>query len=82
VTRGEDNKSAVHRLLKELYQRHNRYTAIIILDLLNAKALFINEIISQNMIAVVRIKQQNSHTNGDAEGLFRPGDGPVGCAFA
>jgi len=58
------------RLLKELYRRHNRYTDIITLDSLYAKAPIINEITSQNMIAVIRVKQQDYHIICDAEGLF------------
>ncbi len=70
VARGEGEVSAAHRLLKELYRRHNRYTDIITLDSLYAKAPLINEIIDQNMIAVIRVKQQNYHIIRDAEGLF------------
>ena len=58
------------RLLKELYRRHNRYTDIINLDSLYAKAPIINEITTQNMIAVIRVKQQDYHIIRDAEGLF------------
>ncbi|MGM0651850.1 MAG: transposase, partial [Bacillota bacterium] len=56
--------------LKELNRRHNRYTDIITLDSLYAKAPIINEIITQNMIAVIRVKQQNYQIIADAEGLF------------
>ncbi len=70
VNRGEGELSAAHRLLKELYRRHNRYTDIITMDSLYAKAPIINEITSQNMIAVVRVKQQDYHIIRDAEGLF------------
>jgi len=70
VARGEGEQSAAHRLLQELYRRHNRYTDIITLDSLYAKASIINEITDQNMIAVIRVKQQNYHVIRDAEGLF------------
>ncbi len=70
VKRGEGETSAAMRLLKELYRRHNRYTDIITLDSLYAKPPIINEIIDQNMIAVIRVKQQNYHIIRDAEGLF------------
>ncbi len=70
VKRGEGEISAAHRLLKELYRRHNRYADIITLDSLYAKAPIINEILDQNMIAVIRVKQQNYHIIRDAEGLF------------
>ena len=70
VARGEGEISAAMRLLKDLYQRHNRYTDIITLDSLYAKAPIINEITSQNMIAVIRVKQQDYHIIRDAEGLF------------
>jgi hypothetical protein len=70
INRGEGELSAAHRVLKELYRRHNRYTDIITLDSLYAKAPIINEIIGQNMIAVVRVKQQGYHIIRDAEGLF------------
>ncbi|MFO7952116.1 MAG: hypothetical protein R6U91_04850, partial [Bacillota bacterium] len=70
VGRGEGEITAAHRLLKELYRRHNRYTDIITLDSLYAKAPIINEIIAQNMIAVIRVKQQDYHIIRDAEGLF------------
>jgi len=70
VARGEGEFSAAHRLLKDLYRRHNRYTDIITLDSLYAKAPIINEIIAQNMIAVIRVKQQDYHIIRDAEGLF------------
>jgi len=51
-------------------RRHNRCTDIITLDSLYAKAPIINEITDQNMIAVIRVKQQNYHIIRDAEGLF------------
>ncbi len=70
VRRGEGEITAAMRLLKELYRRHNRYTDIITLDSLYAKAPVINEITSQNMIAVIRVKQQDYHIIRDAEGLF------------
>ncbi|MFO8191479.1 MAG: transposase [Bacillota bacterium] len=70
IARGEGEISAAMRLLKELYRRHNRYTDIITLDSLYAKAPIINEIISQNMIAVIRVKQQDYNIIRDAEGLF------------
>jgi len=70
VGRGEGEITAAMRLLKDLYRRHNRYTDIITLDSLYAKAPIINEIIDQNMIAVIRVKQQNYHIISDAEGLF------------
>jgi len=70
VNRGEGEISAAMRLLKELYRRHNRYADIITLDSLYAKASIINEILDQNMIAVIRVKQQNYHIIRDAEGLF------------
>ncbi len=59
VGRGEGEITATMRLLKEFYRRHNRYTDIITLDSLYAKAPIINEIIDQNMIAVIRVKQQH-----------------------
>ncbi len=70
VGRGEGEITAAMRLLKDLYRRHNRYTDIITLDSLYAKAPIINEIIEQNMIAVIRVKQQDYHIIRDAEGLF------------
>jgi hypothetical protein len=70
VKRGEGETSAAHRLLKELYLRHNRYADIITLDSLYAKPPIINAILDQNMIAVIRVKQQNYHIIRDAEGLF------------
>jgi len=70
VGRGEGEITAAMRLLKELYRRHNRYTDIITLDSLYAKAPIINEIIEQNMIAVIRVKQQDYHIIRDAEDLF------------
>jgi len=56
INRGEGEISTAMRLLKELNRRHNRYTDIITLDSLYAKAPIINEIIAQNMIAVIRVK--------------------------
>lgn len=70
VKPGEGETSAAMRLLTELHLRHNRYADIITLDSLYAKPPIINEIIDQNMIAVIRVKQQNYHIIRDAEGLF------------
>jgi hypothetical protein len=70
VKPGEGETSAAMRLLTELHLRHNRYADIITLDSLYAKPPIINEIIDQNMIAVIRVKQQNYHIIRDAEELF------------
>ena len=70
INRGEGEISTAMRLLKELNRRHNRYADIITLDSLYAKASIINEILDQNMIAVIRVKQQDYHIIRDAEGLF------------
>jgi len=70
VARGEGEITAAHRLLKDLYRRHNRYADLMTLDSLYANAPIINEISAQNMIAVIRVKRQDYHIIRDAEGLF------------
>lgn len=70
IAPGEGELTAATRLLKGLYQRHYRYADIIVLDSLYAAAPIINEIVEQNKIAVIRVKQENYHIIRDAAGLF------------
>lgn len=70
VAPGEGELTAALRLLKKLYQDHCRYADIITLDSLYAKAPVINEIVDQNKIAVIRVKQENYNIIKDAAGLF------------
>lgn len=70
IAPGEGEVTAACRLLKGLYQRHNRYADILTFDSLYAKAPLINEVVDQNKMAVIRVKQENYHIIRDAAGLF------------
>lgn len=70
IARGEGEQTAALRLLKKLYREHCRYADVITLDSLYAKAPVINEIVSQNKIAVIRVKQESYNIIKDAVGLF------------
>lgn len=70
VAPGEGELTAALRLLKKLYQEHCRYADVISMDSLYAKAPVINEIVDQNKIAVIRVKQENFNIIKDAAGLF------------
>ncbi len=70
IALGEGETTAALRLLKRLYQAHFRYADILVFDALFAKAPVIEEVLSQNKIAVIRLKQENYHIIKDADGLF------------
>jgi hypothetical protein len=71
IAPGEGEQTAAIRLLKQLQQRLCRYADIVILDSLYATAAVINEVVGQNKIAVIRVKQENYHIIiPDAAGLF------------
>jgi hypothetical protein len=71
ILKGEGETTAAIRLLKSLYQRHFRYADILVFDALFAKAPVIKEVLSQNKIAVIRVKQENYHIVKDANALFQ-----------
>ncbi len=70
IAPGEGEQTASLRLLRKLYQDHFRYADAITLDSLYAKAPVINEIVAQNKIAVIRVKQENYNIIKDADGIF------------
>jgi len=70
ILQGEGEIKAAIRLLKSLYQRHFRYADILVFDALFARAPVIKEVLLQNKIAVIRVKQENYHIIKDAEALF------------
>jgi hypothetical protein len=70
IEKGEGEMAAAIRLLKSLYQRHFRYADILVFDALFAKAPVIKEVLAQNKIAVIRVKQENYHIVRDADALF------------
>lgn len=70
IVPGESEVAAARRLLRSLYQRHNRYADILTFDSLYAQASLINEVLEQNKIAVIRVKQEHYHIIRDAAGLF------------
>lgn len=71
IASGEGESSAALRLIQRLYQRHFRYADILVFDALFAQAPIINEVLSQNKIAVIRVKQDNYHIIRDADELFK-----------
>ncbi len=70
IAPGEGELTAARRLLKILYRENYRYADIITMDSLYAKAPVINEIVEQNKVAVIRVKQENYNIIKDAAGLF------------
>jgi len=70
IAPGEGETTAALRLIKSLNQCHYRYADILVFDALFAKAPVIKEVLSQNKIAVIRLKQENYHIIEDAESLF------------
>lgn len=70
ILKGEGEITAALRLLRSLYQRHFRYADILVFDALFAKASVIKEVLAQNKIAVIRVKQENYHIIKDAAALF------------
>lgn len=70
IAPGEGEVTAACRLLKDLAYRHYRYADVITLDALYAGAPVINEIVEQNKVAVIRVKQDNYQIIQDAVGLF------------
>lgn len=68
---GEGEMTAALRLLRSLYQRHFRYADILVFDALFAKAPVIKEVLAQNKIAVIKVKQENYHIVRDADELFQ-----------
>ena len=70
IEKGEGEITAAIRLLRSLYQRHFRYADILVFDALFAKAPVIKEVLAQNKIAVIRVKQENYHIIKDADALF------------
>lgn len=70
ILKGEGETAAAIRLLKSLYQRHFRYTDVLVFDALFAKAPVLKEVLAQNKIAVIRVKQENYHIVRDADALF------------
>ena len=71
ILKGEGEMTAAIRLLKSLYQRHCRYADILVFDALFANAPVIKEVLAQNKIAVIRVKQENYHILRDADELFQ-----------
>ena len=50
IAPGESEVAAARRLLRSLYQRHNRYADILTFDSLYAQASLINEVLEQNKL--------------------------------
>jgi hypothetical protein len=71
ILKGEGEVTAAIRLLRSLYQRHFRYADILVFDALYAKAPVIKEVLAQNKIAVIRVKQENYQIVRDADDLFK-----------
>lgn len=70
ILKGEGEVTAALRMLRSLYQRHYRYADILVFDALFAGAPVIKEVLAQNKIAVIRVKQEKYHIVRDAEALF------------
>lgn len=72
----EGEVTAALRLLDNLRSWHYYYADVVTLDSLYAGAPVINKLIDQNVIGVIRVKQEHYNLVKDAEGLFskRPPD--------
>lgn len=76
VASGEGETTAALRLLDNLRSWHYYYADVVALDSLYAGAPVINKLLEQNVIGVIRVKQEHYQLLQDAEGLFikRPPD--------
>ena len=66
----EGETTAALRLLDELRSWHYYYADVVALDSLYAGAPVINKLHDQNVIGVIRVKQEHYNLVQDAEGLF------------
>lgn len=66
----EGETTAALRLLDELRSWHYYYADVVALDSLYAGAPVINKLLYQNVIGVIRVKQEHYNLVQDAEGLF------------
>jgi hypothetical protein len=70
VSPKEGETTAALRLLDNLKSWHYYYADVVALDSLYANAPVINKLLEQNVIGVIRVKQEHYTLVQDAEGLF------------
>ena len=70
VAPGEGEITAALRLLDKIKSWHYYYADVVTLDSLYASAPVINKLLEQNVIGVIRVKQEHYTIIRDAEGLF------------
>ncbi|MGI6317273.1 MAG: transposase [Dethiobacteria bacterium] len=70
IAPGEGETTAALRLLENLKSWHYYYADVVTLDSLYACAPVINKLLEQNVIGVIRVKQEYYTLIRDAEGLF------------
>ncbi|NLB51769.1 MAG: transposase [Syntrophomonadaceae bacterium] len=70
VAPGEGETTAALRLLDKLKSWHYYYADVVTMDSLYANAPVINKTLDQNVVAVIRVKQEHYTLVRDAEGLF------------
>ena len=70
IAPGEGETTAALRLLDKLKSWHYYYADVVTLDSLYASAPVVNKLLEQNVIGVIRVKQEHYTLIQDAEGLF------------
>ena len=70
VAPGEGETTAALRLLDNLKTWHYFYADVVTMDSLYASAPVLNKLLEQNVIGVIRVKQQHYSLLHDAEALF------------